>query len=82
MATEESHTSIPTFGIFGWIRFFDFKYLKEKEVGFLHSIELGLDTGGHNWKILYNSLSSQSCTARVKSEYYLRTNASKSFTSN
>ena len=48
--------------------FFDFKYLEEKRLNFTHSIELGLDTGGHNWKILYNSLSSQSCTfARVKS---------------
>ena len=42
--------------------------LKKKRLNFTHSIELGLDTGGHNWKILYNSLSSRSCTfARVKS---------------
>lgn len=42
--------------------FFDFKYLEGREVNFSHSIELGLDTGGNNWKVLYMLLSQQQCT--------------------
>jgi hypothetical protein len=48
--------------------FFDSKYLEGREVNFTHIIELGLDTGGNNWKVLYKFLSQQQCKfARVKS---------------
>jgi hypothetical protein len=36
--------------------FFKYSFTKDKKLNFTHSIELGLDTGGSNWSVLYSCL--------------------------
>jgi len=38
--------------------FFRLSYVRNKKINFTHSIELGLDTGGCNWREIYSSASS------------------------
>ena len=36
--------------------FFNFEYVKIRKLNFTHSLELGLDTGGQNWDVLYKGV--------------------------
>lgn len=41
--------------------FYKYDHVKDRDVNFTHSIELGLDTGGKNWNSVYKNLLKQNC---------------------